>query len=240
MSARSREAWPTRGSCTWSCAARRLRPAGRCRCATASAGLTLGVPRRYFLDLLDTDVRARFDEGLARLEAAGARRVGVDIPHAPDIAPIYLHLQLPEAAAYHAATIAAQPGDYTPNVRLRIEMGRYVLGEDYARAMVGRETLRREVDAALGACDVLALPTLPIPAPPIGATSVPVGDRRESVRTLMLRLTQLFNLTGHPAIALPCGTTAAGLPCSLQLVGRRQATEILLGAAAACESCLIG
>jgi aspartyl-tRNA(Asn)/glutamyl-tRNA(Gln) amidotransferase subunit A len=87
----------------------------------------------------------------------------------------------------------------------------------------------------LSACDVLALPTLPIPAPPIGANTVPVGDGEEPVRNMMLRLTQLFNLTGHPALSLPCGTTRGGLPCGLQLVGHRHATEHLLGAASACE-----
>jgi len=52
---------------------------------------------------------------------------------------------------------------------------------------------------------------------------------------MMLRLTQLFNLTGHPAISMPIGDTAAGLPCGLQLVGRLHDTEGLLATAAACE-----
>jgi aspartyl-tRNA(Asn)/glutamyl-tRNA(Gln) amidotransferase subunit A len=47
------------------------------------------------------------------------------------------------------------------------------------------------------------------------------------VRALMLRCTQLFNVTGHPAMSMPCGTTSAGLPCSLQLVGRRSQTAAL-------------
>jgi aspartyl-tRNA(Asn)/glutamyl-tRNA(Gln) amidotransferase subunit A len=203
-------------------------------------GLTLGVPRRYFFDVLESDVRARIEEALDSLEAAGARLVTVDIPHASDIAAVYLHAQLPEAAAYHAETIAERPEDYTPNVRLRIELARYVLGEDYVRAQEGREVLRRDVDRALGQCDALALPTLPIPAPPIGASVVPVEDREEPVRNLMLRLTQLFNLTGHPAISLPCGLTRAGLPCGLQLAGRMHETEHLLAAAGACEAALGG
>ena len=53
---------------------------------------------------------------------------------------------------------------------------------------------------------------------------------------MMLRLTQLFNLTGHPAISLPCGNTPDGLPCGLQLVGRRQATVDLLAVALSCET----
>ena len=114
-------------------------------------------------------------------------------------------------------------------------MGGYVLAEDYVRAMHGRELLRREVDAALEGHDALVLPTLPIPAPPIGAESVVVNGAQEPVRGLMLRLTQLFNVTGHPAISIPCGVTSQGLPCGLQLVGRRGETEALLQLASACE-----
>ena len=115
-------------------------------------------------------------------------------------------------------------------------MGRYVLAEDYVRAQNGRELLRREVNAALAEHDALMLPTLPIPAPPLGADSVKVGPTEEPVRNMMLRLTQLFNLTGHPAIAIPCGRTSDGLPCSLQLVGAHRQTEALLRAALACEA----
>jgi len=172
---------------------------------------------------------------MAWLRQEGAETVDVVIPHAPEIASIYLHVSLPEAAAYHAITVAEHPELYTPNVRLRIEMGRYLLGEDYVRAQHGRGVLRAEVDTALAGCDALALPTLPIPAPPIGAATVDVAGSPQPVRNMMLRLTQLFNLTGHPAISLPMGAAASGLPCGLQLVGRRFETEDLLAVAAACE-----
>lgn len=199
------------------------------------AGLRIGVPRAFFHDILDADVRARVEEALGRLRDAGAHVTDVDIPHAALTPAVYLHTSLPEAAAYHAATVERWPERYEPGVRLRIEMGRYVLGEDYVRAAKGRGVLQAEVDAALDAHDVLAVPTLPIPAPPVGAATVDVDGRQEPVRNLMLRLTQLFNITGHPAISLPCGTTNAGLPCGVQLVGRLHETEDLLGAAAACE-----
>jgi Asp-tRNA(Asn)/Glu-tRNA(Gln) amidotransferase A subunit family amidase len=55
----------------------------------------------------------------------------------------------------------------------------------------------------------------------------------------MLRMTQLFNITGHPAISIPCGTSD-GLPCGLQLIGRRVATTELLRVALACEQVLAG
>jgi len=202
-------------------------------------GLRLGVPRQYFHDMLDDDVRERFAASLAWLRQAGVRTVDVVIPHASGAAPVYLHVTLPEAAAYHAASLAASPERYSRNVRLRLETGRYVLAEDYVRAQAARAVLRREVDAALDGCDALALPTLPIPAPPVGAATVDVAGTPQPVRGMMLRLTQLFSLTGHPAISMPIGDTPAGLPCGLQLVGRLNDTEGLLATAAACEPFVI-
>jgi aspartyl-tRNA(Asn)/glutamyl-tRNA(Gln) amidotransferase subunit A len=197
--------------------------------------IRLAVPRAYFCDLLDDEVRARFEESLDRLREAGARIAEAKIPHAKCIGPIYLAIQLTDASAYHAATLESMPEKYTEPVRLRLELGRYILAEDYARALGGREVLRREVDAALAGHDALVLPTLPIPAPVLGATAVRIADHDEPVRAVMLRLTQLFNLTGHPAISLPCGRTASGMPCGLQLAGPRMQTEALLGVAMACE-----
>jgi aspartyl-tRNA(Asn)/glutamyl-tRNA(Gln) amidotransferase subunit A len=195
----------------------------------------LGVPRPYFLDLLDREVRDRFDETIGRLRAAGCVVENVTIPHAPLIADVYLHISLAEAARYHAATLERQPDDYSKPVRLRLELGRYVLAEDYLRALDGRRVLTREVDAALAGRSALVLPTLPIPAPPLGAATVELDAGPVPVRSALLRLTQLFNLTGHPAISIPCGSTATGLPCGCQLVGPRGETRGLLDLAEALE-----
>ena len=102
------------------------------------SGLRLAVPRAYFCELLDDEVRSRFEESLDRLRAAGVRIDDAEIAHARDTAPIYLALVLADAASYHAATLDTMPERYTPPVRIRLEMGRYVLAEDYARALKGR------------------------------------------------------------------------------------------------------
>jgi aspartyl-tRNA(Asn)/glutamyl-tRNA(Gln) amidotransferase subunit A len=203
-------------------------------------GLRLAVPRKYFCDLLDDEVRARFEATLDRLRTAGAHVDEIEIRHAADIAPVYLHIVLSDAAAYHAHTLETVPDLYTPPVRVRLEMGRYVMAEDYVRALAGREVLAREVDAALAQHDALVLPTLPIVAPPIGAASVEVGKSKEPVRNVMLRLTQLFNVTGHPAVSIPAGTASTGLPCGAQLVGCRHQTDVLLKVALACEPQITG
>ncbi len=191
-------------------------------------GLSLGVLRPYFMDTLDTGVRKGIDAAIDALCHAGARLADRGIAHAGDISTIYLHLQLPEASAYHAAAVERQPDAYTPAVRLRLELGRYVRAEDYVRAQQGAELLRAEVDLALEGCDALMLPTLPILAPPLGTESIELNGTPLPVRGLMLRLTQLFDITGHPAISIPCGRSDEGLPVGLQLVGRRGQTVELL------------
>ncbi len=79
-----------------------------------------------------------------------------------------------DAAEYHARTLESRPQDYTPNVRVRLEMARYVLAEDYIRALRGKAIIAKEVDRALHGIDALVCPALSIPAPPIGAATMPV------------------------------------------------------------------
>ncbi len=201
----------------------------------AARGLRLGVLRGYFMAIVDPEVAECFEGACERLQAAGVELRDMEVAHANDIAPIYLHIVLPEAAAYHAATLESRADDYTPNVRLRLEIGRYILAEDYLRGLRGRDVLTHEVDNALTDCDGLLLPTLPIPAPTIGSGSVRIGGVEESVRNITLRLTQLFNLTGHPAISIPCGCTREGWPVGAQLVGHRHRTGALLDTASAVE-----
>jgi aspartyl-tRNA(Asn)/glutamyl-tRNA(Gln) amidotransferase subunit A len=201
-------------------------------------GRKFGLLGGYFLDRLDEDVEAALLAAVDVLRRAGASITEVTIPHAGDIAPIYLHLVLADAAAYHARSLEERPAAYTPNVRIRLEMGRHVLAEDYVRALNGRRVIAREVDAALEGMDALLLPSLSIPAPPLGQATVPVKGGQEVVRTAMLRCTQPFNVSSHPALSLPCGNTPAGLPVGLQMVGRLGFTSDLLRVARSVEAAL--
>ena len=196
--------------------------------AAALTGLRVGVPRGFLFDRLDEEVEQVVLLAIEGLAAAGAQVTDATIARVADTPCVYLPLVLSDGAEYHAHTLETQPGDYTSNVRFRLEMGRYVMAEDYVRALRLRARLARAVDAALAEVDVLALPSLAIPAPPIGAATVAVKGGTDAVRALMLRCTQLFNVTGHPAISIPCGTTRAGLPVGLQLVGRKGGTARLL------------
>ena len=203
--------------------------------APAGGALTFGVPRQYFFDRLEPGARQCVDRAIARVMNAGYTVRDTAISGAEYTADVYLHICLPEASCYHAAMLSEHADRYSPGVRLRLEMGRYILAEDYVRAMRLRAELAAAVDRALERCDALLLPTMPIPAPKIGATTVDVDGVEAPVRATMLSRTQLFNITGHPAIALPAGKGLEGLPRSIQVVGHRGRTERLLDIAAALE-----
>jgi aspartyl-tRNA(Asn)/glutamyl-tRNA(Gln) amidotransferase subunit A len=199
-----------------------------------------GVPETYFCERLHPDVREALERTRATLIRSGHEVRPVEIEHAARTADVYLHIVLPEASWIHAWMLDAHAGSYSPGVRLRLEMGRCVLAEDYVRALSLQAVLRQAVNRAMQGCDALLLPALAIPSPPLGAATVDVDGRAEPVRAVMLRLTQLFNITGHPAIAIPAGRTRDGWPLGMQLVGHLAATSELLTLAAETEGYMIG
>ena len=205
--------------------------------APSPNAITLGALGDYFTGLLDADVRGAFVGAIARLRAAGVAVEPRTVQGTDTIVDAYVNLSLPEAAHWHAPTLDARAADYQPPVRERLQRGRTIAAVDYLRARDTREALTQAVDAALAKCDALVLPTLPIVAPIHGAAEVTMDNGETlAVRAAMLRLTQLFNMTGHPAISLPIPTD--GLPVGLQLVGRRDRTEALLAVATTCERIL--
>jgi aspartyl-tRNA(Asn)/glutamyl-tRNA(Gln) amidotransferase subunit A len=206
--------------------------------APATGRIVFGVPRPYFCDRIEPGVRQALDRTCEALAAAGHTVRDLAVDHAAWTPDVYLHIVLPEASCYHARMLEHSPLLYSPGVRVRLEMGRYLLAEDYVRAMHLRRALTAEVDRALDACDALLVPTLPIPAPVLGATTVDINGATEPIRGAMLRLTQLFNITGHPSLALPAPQAVDALPRSMQIVARRHHTDRLLAIAGLVEECL--
>jgi aspartyl-tRNA(Asn)/glutamyl-tRNA(Gln) amidotransferase subunit A len=193
----------------------------------------------YFEGPLAPEVKRAIHGALERLRAAGVTVTAADVPLGASVPEIYVETVLPEAAFWHGRFLDTRGDDYTPLVRSRLLSGREIPAVRYFAAREKRAELRRQVDTALDGCDALLLPSLPIVAPPLGAPEIaidPSGDGRVPVRSAMLKHTQLFNLTGHPAISLPIAS--AGLPVGLQLVGRLNDTAALLAVAAACERIL--
>ena len=98
-----------------------------------------------------------------------------------------------------------------------------------------QKRVRAEFDAALREVDAIVAPTVPVPAPPIGAENVEVDGEQIGVRAALVGMNRSANFTGHPAISVPCGFTRAGLPIGLQLIGRSFDESTLLRIAFAYE-----
>ncbi|MFQ5896239.1 MAG: amidase, partial [Nitrospinota bacterium] len=199
-------------------------------------GLRVGVPRSYFFEALDPEVEAALERALGHLQAAGAGLEEVSFPHIEEIQAGGYVILLSEAAAFHTPLMDERGEDYDPSVRSRLEEGRFFLATDYIHALQVRPALTRAVlREVFGRVDVVATPTLPILPPPIGATEVEVRGRRYDAVASLIRFTRPANYLGFPALSLPCGWSAGGLPVGLQLLGLPRQEGVLLRAAHAYE-----
>ena len=222
---------PTVQDAAWLWAAMAARPFDRLA-PRAMATLRLGRLDGYFA-LATGEVETALAGALDELQRRAVSVTALSLPRAATIHATYVDLVLPEAAACHASYLRSRFADYTPGVRSRLETGRSITAVAYLQARLARVALRAAVDALLADCDALVLPTLPIVAPLVGTVEVSIDGETLPLRAAMLRQTQLFDLTGHPAISLPLRTP--GLPVGLQLVGARDQTTRLLEVAAAVE-----
>jgi aspartyl-tRNA(Asn)/glutamyl-tRNA(Gln) amidotransferase subunit A len=146
-------------------------------------------------------------------------------------------IELASSAAYHDVALrAGRTSHFTDDVRLLVEMGRLVTGADVIKAEQFRQVLKRDFARVLSEADIILGPTEPVTAPHIGETHVAVAGGEESALAATWRLTYPYNLTGLPAITLPCGFDPAGLPIGLQIAAAPFAEPILLRAAAAYEA----
>jgi aspartyl-tRNA(Asn)/glutamyl-tRNA(Gln) amidotransferase subunit A len=181
-------------------------------------GLRLGVVRNWFFDVLHPDVRAAVEAALPVFEALGAIVEDLELPGLGVTHEVFEVITRPEAASWQHELLATRPDDYGADVRMNLELGELILAVDYVRALQLRRTMAAEQYALLRRYDAFIAPTRAAPASRIGATS----DVIEGREVLVGRqgLTAPFNLSGIPAISVPCGFSAAGLPIGLQIAGR--------------------
>jgi aspartyl-tRNA(Asn)/glutamyl-tRNA(Gln) amidotransferase subunit A len=197
----------------------------------------IGWPKEYFFDRVDSEVRHAIDAAAKTLESLGGRIEEVSLPHLSESVEPSTNIAMAEATRYHESQgyFPARAGEYGEDVRKRLEMGREVRAVDYLNAFVVKREAEHEFQRAFARVDVIIAPTLPIAAPRIGQNEVLIGGRKETVRSALVRMNRPANLTGDPAISVPCGFTREGLPIGLQLIGARWSERRLLAIALAYE-----
>ena len=193
-------------------------------------GLRIGVPKQYFWDNVEPDVLALVRKALADLESAGAVLRDVEWPQVAGYQGPLIAIMFAEAAAYHAENFPSRRADYSAQVAALLDVGLTFTGVQFAGAMRAMQELRHGgADALLAGVDVLAVPTMPVAAPAIAST------READPAIRMAGFTGPFDLTGQPAISVPCGLTASGLPASIMFAGRRWDEPSVLWAGRAYE-----
>ena len=198
----------------------------------------LGWPKEYFFDRLDAEVRRAIDGAAKTLESLGARIEDVSLPHLADSVEPSTNIAMAEATRYHESQgfFPARAAEYGEDVRKRLEMGREVRAVDYLNAFAVKHEIEEEFQAAYVQVDAIIAPALPIAAPRIGENELMIESEKETVRSALVRLNRPANLTGDPAISIPCGFTGAGLPIGLQLIGPHWSEARLLAIALAYEN----
>lgn len=183
-------------------------------------GLRVGVPREYFFERSTEEVERMVREAIGVLEQLGATIEEVSVPHIEVAAAAGMTIISVEAAEIHARWLRTRPEDYGADVRPRLQMGALFRGIDYARAQRIRSLIQREFREVMSRVDVFVSPNNPVPPPRIDQPMVAVRGKEIWVMSLMPSLTIPHNLTGYPALTVPCGLGASGVPVGLQIVGR--------------------
>lgn len=203
------------------------------------AGLKVGLPREYFIEGLDDDVRRAVDQAIATYRQLGAELVEVSLPHTEYAVACYYLVATAEAssnlARYDGVRFGLRSADsetlidmYTRSraegfgteVKRRIMLGTYALSSGYydayyLKAQKVRALIRQDFSDAFGQVDVLLTPVAPTPAFRLG---------EKTADPLQMYLSDIFtvpvNLAGTCSMSLPCGLSGSGLPIGLQLIGK--------------------
>jgi aspartyl-tRNA(Asn)/glutamyl-tRNA(Gln) amidotransferase subunit A len=217
-------------------------------------GLKLGVPKEYFAEGLDAEVRGAVEAGIQQLAASGCEIVPISLPHTPYAIPSYYVIATAEASSNlarydgvrygyrskQAGTLSemyrkSRDEAFGAEVKRRIMLGTYALSSGYydayyLKAQKVRTLLARDFEEAFRQVDAIVTPTTPTAA-------FKLGEKADDPLAMYLAdiYTVVGDLVGVPGISVPCGQTKSNLPIGLQILGKHFDEGTVLGLAHAVE-----
>ncbi|MDB5504398.1 MAG: amidase [Tardiphaga sp.] len=199
----------------------------------SAKGMTVGIPKAFYVDDLDAETARILDDTIATLKREGVNIVEVDLPDQRQLTAACQLVLATEAAALHKRWMIERPQDYGAQVLMRLQNGFAIPGVSYLEALRWRGPALAAYLAAVTGTDAVLAPVSPAPAPTIAETDVGNSMGAEALIQRLTRFTRPINYLGVPALSIPTGFTASQLPVGMQLIGRPfdEATLLTLGAA---------
>jgi aspartyl-tRNA(Asn)/glutamyl-tRNA(Gln) amidotransferase subunit A len=184
--------------------------------------LRVGVPRSFFYEDVDAEITVPVEQALAVIKTLVAEIREMDL-----VVPADRTLQAAESYAVHAEFIDKSLELYQPETLQRLRTGANISATDYILRRNEMELARRSIGSVFAEVDVLITPTTPAAAPAIEPL-IAAPDTLRPAEVRLLRNTRPFNVWGLPAITVPCGFTAAGMPIGMQIAGPHWGEDVVL------------
>lgn len=181
---------------------------------------TLGVPKEYFFDLIDSRVMEIFENCLDEMHGCGISTVPVTLNETHKISDAWKAFRLGESAAVHFSWLNSRRDEYGSDVLAMLERGTEITAVEYITALRYKKELKEAFLRAMRGLDGLLVPTTAISAPRLEDTVIDINGKSTEVYIALSRLTTVFDITGLPSLNVPAGLVDGSLPVGVQLVGR--------------------
>jgi len=182
-----------------------------------------------YVEAADMEVLAAINQAAQVFRDLGAQVEDVDLPWLEELTMANSQMTQADGAAFHHERLTKNPDWFGADVLQRLQIGAALSSSEYALARRTQAVGRRRFEILFEEFDILLLPTTPVPAPLIEDTGAIQASRQ------LTRFTAPFNLTGLPALSVPCGFTKTGLPVGLQIISKHRGEALILQAGYAFE-----